>query len=445
MRSEGGTNIVRQGGGSRLLLALFTLAAMTLGGCGSSDNNASVRMLNVSLGYPSLDLYDNKNSNSGDSELENAVGYETLTSYGSLSGGTYEMKFRVHGDSGNLEDLTSENFADQTHTTYVAYGSSGNFSTLKISEDVGAQGSGKSGVQMLNVAEAGALDVYLTDSTTSLSDVSPTFSSIASGASATNTSLDYGTYRLRVTGAGNSSDLRLDVPSVTFSNEQNYSVILTSTTGGVLVNALYLPQQGTLTKYENTNSRIRAAVGISDGTLVNISVGGTSLLSNATAGVISGSYSQLTAGDAAVSLTVDGNTVTVPDLTLSAGGDYTLLLWSNASGNQTTLISDDNHIPTTSGKLKMRILNGMSSLGDAVNFTANFSPVAEGIAVGQASTPEEIDAGDNYELDVTDATNGASLLSKTSISVNAADVYTLFVVGGGTATVIGSLHEDAGN
>ncbi len=427
---------------TRWALVLCALAAVALSACGGSDKNAHVRMLNVSLGYTSLDLYDNKNSDSGDSTLESAVGYETLTDYASLGGGTYEMKFRVHGNSGNLEDLTSENFADQTHFTYIAYGSTGNFSTVKIQEDTGNQDSGKSGIQVLNVAEAGALDVYLTDSTTALSDVSPTYSSVTAGGSGSVT-LDKGTYRLRVTGAGNSSDLRLDVASVTFDDQKNYNIILTSTTGGVLVNALYLPQQGTLTKYENTTSRIRAAVGMSDGNLATVSVGGTQLLSNATAGVIGGTYTTLTAGDAAVSLTIDGNAVSVSDLTLAAGGDYTLLVWSNASGNQTTLISDDNHLPTTSGKLKIRILNGASGLGDAVNFTANFSPVASDITVGQASTPEEITAGSNYELDVTDATNGASLLSKTSVSLNQADVYTLFIVGSSGA-VTGSLHEDAG-
>ena len=445
MRSEDGTGARRARRGSAHLIALCALTAVTLGACGGSNKNANVRMLNVSLGYSSLDMYANKNSTSGDTALDTAVGYETLTNYSSISGGTYEIKFRVDGNSGNLEDLTSENLGDQSHTTYVAYGSSGNFSTIRVSEDVGDQDSGKSGVQVLNTAEAGALDVYLTDSTTALADVSPTFSSIASGSTGASTVLDKGTYRLRVTGAGNSSDLRLDVASITLSDQKNSTLILTSTSGGVLVNALYLPQQGSLTKYENTNARIRAAVGISDGNLVNVSVGGVSLLSSATPGVIGGTYSQLTAGSAAVNLTVDGNTVSVASQTLNAGADYTLLIWSNADGNQTTLISDDNHIPTTSGKLKLRVLNGMSGLGDAINFTANFSPVAEGIAVGQTSTPEEITAGSNYELDVTDATNGASLLSKTSVSLNSADVFTLFIVGGGSATVIGSLHEDAGN
>ena len=132
--------------------------------------------------------------------------------------------------------------------------------------------------------------------------------------------------------------------------------------------------------------------------------------------MISAGYSLVTAGSAPVqTLTIDNNPVTVANETLAAGGDYTLLVWSNADGNQTTLISDNNQIPTTSSKLKLRILNGMSSLGDPINLTANFSPVAQGVAVGQASAATEIDAGTNYELDITDASNGTTLLSKTSV------------------------------
>ena len=148
-----------------LILALFTLTAAALNGCGNK-HQAQVRMLNTSIGYQSLDLYVNKNGDSTESELDSSVGYESLTGYSSIDSGKYEVDFRIHGDSSNLEDISSDNFTDDTHATYVAYGTSGNFGTLKVGEDVGDQDSGKSGVQLFNIAQAGSLDVYLTDSTT---------------------------------------------------------------------------------------------------------------------------------------------------------------------------------------------------------------------------------------------------------------------------------------
>jgi Domain of unknown function (DUF4397) len=157
-------------------------------------------------------------------------------------------------------------------------------------------------------------------------------------------------------------------------------------------------------------------------------------------GVIGSAYGQVDAGSASVSLTVDGNPVTAAAQTLTAGADYTLLVWSNANGNQVTLISDDNHVRTSSSKAKLRLLNGLSGLGNAVNLTANFSPVAEGTAVGQASNAAQVDGASDYELDVTDATNGTTLLSQTGITLTSGSVYTLFMAGG-ASSVVGALHK----
>jgi hypothetical protein len=205
---------------------------------------------------------------------------------------------------------------------------------------------------------------------------------------------------------------------------------------------MLLPQQGSLTTYNNTTARIRGAVGISVGTQVTASIGSLSLLDKATVGIMGATYGVLDAGSVSVSLSVDGNSVSIPNLTLAAGADYTLLIWSNANGTQSTLISDDNHIPATSGDLKLRLLNGMSGLAAPITLNADFSPVAQDTAVGQASAPSQIAGGTNYELDVVDTTNGANQFSKTSVSLQAGNVYTLFMSGGGTAAVNGALKKD---
>ncbi|MDB6042467.1 MAG: hypothetical protein JWM63_1018 [Gammaproteobacteria bacterium] len=427
---------------SYLLGPLAALTVLTLSSCGNSTNQAQLRVLNVSTGYPSLDLYVNDGTTSTDTSELQAVPYETASDYKSLNSATYTVKFKVNGLTDTLATLSGEKLADQTHTTYIAFGSSGNFGDLKISEDVGDPATGNSLVTVFNTAEAGSLDVYLTDPSASLSNASPTFSTVPSGSASSATTIQPGTYRLRVTAAGDKTDLRLDVPSITFADQKVSSLILTSTQGGMLVNAMYLPQQGTLTAYKNTQARVRAAVGIADGTTVTASIGGLAVLNNSTVGIIGSSYGQITAGSEPITLSVDGNPVTIANQTLNAGGDYTLLVWSNANGTQTSLITDDNHVPTISTQVKLRLLNGMSALGAPITLTANFSPVAEGVAVGQASAPGQVDSGTNYELDVSDATNGASLLSKTTVTLNAGYVYTLFLSGGGTAAVTASLHRD---
>jgi hypothetical protein len=420
---------------------LIALAATTVCGCGGSSKDAQVRILNVSTGYSSLDMYSNDGNSSTDTAQIQSAASGAVTDYKSLGSGTYTLKFKVHGASDTLQSLSDQKLTDESHTTYVTYGSSGHFAAIALGEDQGQPDSGKSVVQIFNTAEAGSLDVYLTDSSTALNDTSATFSSIGAGSSGSAT-IDKGTYRLRVTGAGDKTDLRLDVPSITFDNQKVSTVVLTSTIGGVLVNAVYLPQQGSLTTYNNTNARIRGATGIADGTTVTASIGSLSLLSNATVGIMGGTYGLLNAGAVSVNLSVDGNPVSISDLTLTAGGDYTLLIWSNADGTQSTLISDDNHIPTTSGDVKIRLLNGMSGLASAITLNADFSPVAQEIAVGQASAPAQMSGATDYELDVANSSTGAALFSKTSVSLVAGNVYTLFMSGGGTAAVNGTLKKD---
>ena len=114
----------------------------------------------------------------------------------------------------------------------------------------------------------------------------------------------------------------------------------------MLANAVFLPQEGQPTRFSNTKARVRGAVGLADGANASIQIGGQSVLSAATAGVIGSRYTLLDAGSVPVTLAVNGAAVPVANLNLTAGADYTLLVWSNASGSQTSLIVDDNRLPS---------------------------------------------------------------------------------------------------
>jgi hypothetical protein len=173
-------------------------------------------------------------------------------------------------------------------------------------------------------------------------------------------------------------------------------------------------------------------VGISNGTKATIVVGGTTLLSNATVGIIGSSYNTVNAGSLPVSVLIDGVAATIPNMTLAAGADYTLLVWNDASGTQATLISDDNRVPEVSGSTKIRLMNGMSALGGPISFTVNFSPTADDVAVGEASDYTEIAAGSDFEIDVKDALTSSPLFSKTGVSLTSGAVYTMFMYNGAT-------------
>src|ERR1700738_4443633 len=114
--------------------AMLAAAVVSLSGCGNgSSGTANVRLLNVSTGYTSLDLYASNNSNSTPNYTAQSQGvaYETVSSYTSIASGTYSVEFRKNGVSSALATDGSENLTDGSHTTYVGYGSSGNFASVK--------------------------------------------------------------------------------------------------------------------------------------------------------------------------------------------------------------------------------------------------------------------------------------------------------------------------
>ncbi len=424
--------------------ALLAAAVVILSSCGKSSSTANVRLLNVSTGYSSLDLYASNNGNTNPSYTSQlqGVAYQTLSNYASIGSGTYSLEFRNSGSSSALATDGSENLTDGSHNTYVGYGSSGNFATVKIGEDQSSANSGYAKVTVINASEAGSVDVYLTDSTTDLVNASPLVSNIATGASSTIT-VTSGNYRLRVIGTGDTTDLRADVAQVTFNSTTVNSLLLTSTTGGMLVNVSLLPQQGSLSTYNNTQARVRGAVGIANGTTVNATVSGANILTNATVGVIGGIYTLVDSGSLPVALNVDGAAVTVPNQTLAAGADYTFLVWSNASGTQTSLITDVNTLPASlATKSRVRLLNGMSGLADPLTLLVNFQTGATGVTLGTASALAQFTSGTDNEVDVIDTNTSATLLTKTTLTLDAGGVYTMFMAGGGNSPVNGTLRKD---
>ena len=417
--------------------ALIAIASVCLSGCNNDANDADVRLLNVSQGYNSLAVY------AGTTAEKSAVTFGTLSSYFGLAANTYTLNFTVSGVTTALSS-SSLSFTAKTHQTFVAYGDTGSFATLEVGEDNSAPAGGSADVEIVDAApDAGAVDVYFTASTTSLDDASPTFSAVAGGtiSGAGFVNLTSGTYRMRVTATGSKTDVRLDVASVTLASGSVSSVIVSDTSGGVLVNAMVLPQQDSLTTDNNPNSRVRAVAGISAGTSVDVSLGGTAVLTSAAPATI-GDYNLITAGTStAVSLSVSGTAVTVAAQSLTAGADYTLLIWNDSTGTtQETLISEANGLPA-SGAAKVRLVNSMSGLGDPLSMTVSYTTEAESIALGSGSTFASVTAGTNVPLGVTDATTSTSLYTSSTTSLSSQGVYTLFMFGTAAAPV-GTLQAD---
>jgi hypothetical protein len=419
-----------------LRLGAFLLSALALCACTSVDLEAKVRLLNASQDYGSLDLY------AGDNRYVSGIGYGTASDYAGINAGNYAIAIAAHDASSRLVSTTKKLEA-QSHHAYVGFGRSGSFAAIAIDEDQDAAASGKARLLAINAAmDAGDVDIYVTDSATVLTDTTPLFSDVASGTAGDDgyVTLASGTYRLRVTAAGSPTDVRLDIAAFTLGSKQVAALVVADTPGGVLVNGLLLRQQEDLVSLTNPNARVRAVAGITDGSTITTSLGGTTLASNAAARTI-GAYQQVAAGSRTLSLAVDGDELQFAEPTLAAGGDYSLLVWEADGSVEVTLIADDNRPPRGSSDVKIRLLNAMSGFNEAISLSVDYSPIAEGIALGRASTPVELSSSTGSVLDVTNASTSAPLFSLSGTTLTANGVYSLFMFGN-TGSAAGRLRRE---
>ena len=318
----------------------------------------------------------------------------------------------------------------------VAYESGGSVRTTLIQENTAAPVSGTANLRIFNTAtDAGAIDVYVTDPSTDLSTLSsPTFSfSSSSSTQATSfLSLTPGPYRVRVTGAGNTADLRLDMPLITIAAGQNATVILTPTTGGTLANGSVLVEQGAYAATPNTNLRIRLFAAVTDGSTVSASAGTTPIGPSVTSPSV-GTYT-LVPGSSTVTVTVNGAAVTPPAAALTAGSDTTLMVYGSAAAPPvSSLVLDDNHLPTVVTNFKLRLVNGLTGVVTPLTLLANFGVVASNVAPGTASAYSVVGASQGASqgtrLDVLSPFSPVPLVSQSNLNIPGNAVYSLFMLG----------------
>lgn len=418
---------------------LGLMAAVPLGsvvGCGgaSSSGDASLRLVNAS-GYDALDLYL-------DDDLSiSSVAYGSASSYTDVSADTVTAAL-TSADSATYLLSQSRTLDTDTKYTAVAYGWQGSLKSNLIEDSVDAADSGKTKLTVLNTAsDAGTLDIYLTASDDDLEASTPVASAVTGGSSSSITNVTAGTYRLRVTANEDTGDVRLDVSGVVLASTGVVTLVLMPGPGGVLVHALQLVQGGAVTALFNTQARVRLVGGVASGATVSASVGGVSLLSGAPSPTI-GSYKLVSAGTATVNVSVAGSALAAQTATLEAGGDYTLLVSGTAAAPTASMVEDDNRLPTSSSKFKLRLLNAMNGMASfPLTLTVDYEAVLSDVAAGTISDAVSVTANDAATLEVSSALSSTALYSLTDTALTAQGVYTVFMFGT-SAAPSGALRKE---
>lgn len=408
----------------RQLLTLSTV--LPLGGLaacgGSSASNANVRLLNASQDYSALDLYWDG------SAVISSVAYGTVSSFTGVTDGTYTAALYSAGGASQLT-AASRTLVKDTDYTVVAYGWSGALKSVVITENTDAAASGYSSVSVLNTAvDAGTLDFYLTGQDEVLSASTPQISGVTGGARSSAVSIAAGTYRLRITGTGDTTDLRLDVSNVTIASTGVYTFVLTCGAGGVLVNSLMLQQGGSVSVQPNTQARVRVVAGMANSGKVSVTAGSTVLTSAASSPTIT-SYALITAGSVVLNTSVDGSSLASQNLTIAPGSDSTVVVSGNSVADAVVnVISDANRLPTVSTYYKMRLIHASPSLmSTQLTLTVDLVDLVDNVAFAQASLFSSQTATSSSELSVSSLASTTPIYDVTGQAYLANGVYTVFV------------------
>lgn len=426
----------------RGLRALMTMlaAGLALAGCGGSGGgdggSAAIRLVNLTTSNSAFDLVDADE----DAKLASAVAADQGSTRAAVNDGETSFELRRAGNDSAVVTASWSLSADTKYTA-IAYGAEGGLKMAMLEEDEDTPDAGKARLRLYNTsADSGTLDLYLTASDTALEDAAITATVAASGSSSFVT-LAPGTYRLRLTASGDTADLRLDLPAVTVTDRGVVTLVLTAGSGGVLVHAATLAQDGGVTAYKNASARVRLAAGTTGNAAVTASIGGATLASSQRSPSV-GSYKLVTAGSGlALATTVNGTALAGSSVTLKAGGDYTLLVHGDAAAAQSALLTDDNRLPTTTGYAKIRLVNALAALEGGLTLNVNYSALAIEIAPGAASDYSSLAAVTDVPLEVISPLSSTPLYAIAEADLTAKGVYTVFMLGSSTAPY-GMLRKD---
>lgn len=422
-----------------MLWALSLAGALVLAACGGSGGGGSgdgnVRVLNLTRTHASVDMLV------GGTKQISAVARNSASAYVGVGAGNNSLQVT---DAGSLTALvtTAPTVAKDQYYSMLVYESNAALKTAWLSENDTAPATGLSSLRVFNVAsDAGALDVYVLQGSTALtSGTNPVFVLSGTGTSQITAYNNFapGTYRVIVTSAGNQSDVRLTLPAVVLGDAGLATVVLAPTLGGGLVDGGVVVQRAAFTATPNPNARVRVVSGVPSA-LVTAAAGSTVVEAGAVQP--NGSYVLVPAGSAAWAVTVAGNAAAVAPITLVAGSDNTLLVTGTTAAATARMLDDDNHAPTVTSNVKIRLLNGLSTGNVGLQMSIDFTLAASNVVPGSVSAYKTVAGNTNMRLEVNSPISSVPISLQTGLPVAGGGVYTVFVLGD-TASPVTSLRRD---
>jgi hypothetical protein len=423
----------------RILASVSAVVAMAACGGGDDDGNGQLRLVNATLDVETIDLTVDT-SDIAETRVISEVARDGQSTYVGLSEATYTLRAKRAGLSSTLAVGAAGVQKDQRYTAF-AYGREGDYRIATTLEDEDAPAAGNASVRVLNAApDAGALDVYITESDSPLENTVPVASNVGGGTLSAFNTIDAGTYRLRVTGVSDKEDIRLDVPALALASQARVTLVIQPGRGGVLVDVLISQYQSGIAAVKNTMSRVRLVASVTASGAVTGSVGSTSLNVNLRSPSV-GQYALVPAGRQNVDVRVNGAAIAANPIDLVAGADYALAVYGDAAAPTWRVLPDDNRLPVGSDRARMRLMHLASGIGSDLTLVKDYVAVVNNVSYGQVSAHALVNSAAEARLEVSSTSSSVPLYLNEETEIVGKGVYTVFMLSG-SAVSTGVLRRE---
>jgi hypothetical protein len=422
-------------------IAVVSLLSAACGGGGSDSTAATTygkaRLINATGTAISLtSLNTSATSGTAATTQISSLAAAGTGDYITFETGTYTLTMAAT-DSSLVTATRNLTLAADTNYTVLAYKRKGAIQTFVFTDNQSTPTTGYATVRIANLSQdAGSLDMYLvTPGTTSLADLSPTFSAITYSTTTTEQSIAAGTYDIVFTANGSRTNIRLTLPSVNLASGAIITTALTGTTGGALVDGVLINQGSTVVFQPTANARVRVVGAFppngSTNSSIAATVGGTAL--KAVVSPSLGSYTLVSGGTSAYTVAVDGvNVASLPAATFAKGGDYTILAYGTSAAPLVSVLTDDNRIPDTGANI--RLVNGAVQAA-GIALIDNYVTVNDDAQFGSASAYATVAASSTSLLQITSPYAAFPGYSSSGVNIATGGVYSMFVLGTATTPI----------
>jgi hypothetical protein len=431
----------------RALYVLLCLAAAVLAGCNSGNGvgalpiNTTVRVVNLVPNAPPITFTVDS------TVLVTGLAFEQQTLYLDTTNGSHEFRVTDGGNS-TLVDVTDTLLNGQAYT-FVVYGPQEAASSALLADSplsipqngatVSIPNAGTFAVRLANLAVGvGAVDLYLTPPGTDLAFTAPTITNVNSGVTTPFTTVNTGSYELRVATTGTKNVVYDTGTIIAFGDQSVVQVVTYGKGSAKLVGAtvLNLDQTGTGKVYPNTLARFKVVNATSAGPPINVFADGALRLANVPFAAVSAYVEALAVAQtlSVESAATPGASLLTFTATFGPATDSSIVI-SGPPGQLQSLVLTDNNMPSATGRARVRFVNASPDLA-ALDVYVNFVPTFLAVATNSASGYTELVAnvtGSTFNIAFNYAGTTTPALTLPKVTFVAGTTYTVYVVGPGAS------------